>query len=297
MEETPLAAAFLNDGPVQIELSAPIIEERIQSMFAAGRAAWPEVVIVPRRFARHLGHLARVARSPGEWLLRARPDGLYLACACADGDSAALAHFESKYMSQLPGFVASFQLAPDRLDELRQQLRHRLFVGSPGPEARSPKIAEYAGEGALAAWLQTVARRLAIGEKRKADPAEPVGDPPERLVPGGDPEIDLIRRENKRAFNEAVRDALAVLTPESRTLLRLSYLERVGIDKLAVMFQIHRATAARRVVAAGDALRAETLRLLKERLGLNDAGLRSFIGAMSDLHISIAGALLPPQEP
>ena len=58
MEETPLAAAFLNDGPVQIELSAPIIEERIQSMFAAGRAAWPEVVIVPRRFARHLGHLA-----------------------------------------------------------------------------------------------------------------------------------------------------------------------------------------------------------------------------------------------
>ena len=187
---------------------------------------------------------------------------------------------------------AVLSLQRDFFDYARQQAA---LQWRPHPQRRADELPVLVlGRGQMGS---TVARRLAIGEKRKADPAEPVGDPPERLVPGGDPEIDLIRRENKRAFNEAVRDALAVLTPESRTLLRLSYLERVGIDKLAVMFQIHRATAARRVVAAGDALRAETLRLLKERLGLNDAGLRSFIGAMSDLHISIAGALLPPQEP
>lgn len=302
MDPTPLATAFLGAGPVQIEPAAPAIEERIRAMHAAGQAAWPGVAVDPIGFARHLGRLALAAKAQDAhaWLLQRAPgDGLYLACACAAGDSAALASFESKYMSHLPVFVASFKFAPDRLDDLRQRLRQRLFVAASGDEAKGPKIGEYAGEGPLAGWMHIVARRMAITMNREQKPEDPVPEPSPSPILTDDPELELIKREHRRVFEQAVRDALALIPPESRTLLRLSYLERVGIDKLAAMFDIHRATAARRVEAAGNRLRAETLRLLKERLDLNDDGLASFIGALTNLHLSIAGAFKAeaPAEP
>ena len=69
----------------------------LESAFEAAKAAWPGVVVDARRFTEYVG-----ARLPhGEELTNALAsvhfDGLYLACACADGTPGALAAFETLF--------------------------------------------------------------------------------------------------------------------------------------------------------------------------------------------------------
>ena len=105
-------------------------------------------------------------------------------------------------------------------------------------------------------------------------------------------EVAFLRRRYASAFREAVNAALRSLSPEQRTLLRFHTHERLGIDQLAPMLGIHRATAARRLEKArGDAL-AHTRRILRERHGLSESEARSLCTALaSEVDVSIARAL------
>ena len=112
-------------------MAAPSNEE-LERARDRGRAAWPGVEIEPTRLA------AFLAARPSSHL-----EDQYLACACADGDPAALAAFEAKI---LPGIAASLRrlaLPADVAAEVHQRVRAHLLVGEP------PRIAEYQGRGPL----------------------------------------------------------------------------------------------------------------------------------------------------
>jgi RNA polymerase sigma-70 factor (ECF subfamily) len=62
----------------------------------------------------------------------------------------------------------------------------------------------------------------------------------------------------------------------------------MSIDEIATAYGIHRATAARRVNRARDALLADTRRRMSERLRLNSKELDSVLGLVeSRLHASV----------
>ena len=58
-----------------------------------------------------------------------RPADLYLACACARGSTAAINAFDRDYMREVDIALARMRIGPPRLNDVKQLVRQRLFVG------------------------------------------------------------------------------------------------------------------------------------------------------------------------
>jgi RNA polymerase sigma-70 factor (ECF subfamily) len=139
--------------------------------------------------------------------------------------------------------------------------------------------------------VRVIALRAAIDLVRRDDAVEEPGETPDRPVTG-DPEIDYVKQRYRKAFNEALRDAVAALPPEPRELLRVHFIEGRTLDQLATDAGASRATIARRLVAAREAVADEARRLLRARLNIGEAELASLAGVMrSQLHLSLPALL------
>jgi RNA polymerase sigma-70 factor (ECF subfamily) len=258
------------------------IERRIAALVEAGRSAFPEVRLAPEDFARHLGACAR------DLSAELRADELWLACACARGDAAALAIFSGRYLARLPEALARIDSAPAFVDEVLQLVRERLLVPRGGEPAR---IAEYRGHGSLEGWVRVTATRIALRLRRRLRPDAPGSQPlesaPDRVQLS--PELEYLRERYRPEFAAALRASLAALPVRPRTVLRMHYLDGLSIDRLGEHFRVHRATAARWITAARQQLLQATRERLKERLRVDDPELDSLVRAVaSQLDVSLA---------
>ncbi len=264
----------------------------VRALWEGARAAWPGVEVPLAAFASYLAARRTEQAPPAE-----RACELYLACACASGSPAALAVFEQRFLSHVPAFLGRLALPDSTLAEVKQLLRAKLFISAgPGPA----KIAEYAGQGALLGWLRVVAMRTAISllRQRSDQPLADLGGDDQVMAATEDPELTYLRGRYQSEFKEAFAAALAQLKSEQRNLLRLHLVEGMNIDKLGVMFQIHRATAARWLHSAREAVFTETRRLLQERLRLSPAEFDSLVRVLrSQLDLSVARLLVEPPAP
>jgi RNA polymerase sigma-70 factor (ECF subfamily) len=218
---------------------------------------------------------------------------LVLSRACAAGEAAALAHFDATYTGDMVGALATFRADRDFIDEVLQTVRERLFVGA------SPKILEYAGRGPLRAWLRAVVMRTALNARRRriTDPGPSAADDAllDVAAPAGDPEVAEIVAKYGPAYKQAVHEALAELPPEDRNVLRLSLLEGLGIDAIARIYDVHRATVARRVGRAREAVVEGARRRLGETARLDATELASITRACrTTLDLSLVRALERP---
>lgn len=253
------------------------LADALITLVGAARAQWPTVRLEPGRFVDHLK-----AKSTGP-LEQVRGPELFLACACLAGDEAALAVFESQFISRVDKAVQGVDPNESFVDEVRQRVRERLLVGP------TPKLEEYSGLGSLQAWTRTVALRLALNHKR--DSAKEVQD--EGLLEalpfaGRDLELDYVRAQHRQDFAAAFKEALGSLEGRARNVLRLSYVDRLTIDQIGTMYGTHRATAARWLNSARDELMQQTRERLGARLKLTQSDLNSLLGALqSNLEISI----------
>lgn len=255
------------------------------ALFEDGRRAWPDLALPPEAFVRHLAS----RRTVGEPLAGVRAADLYLACACATHVRGAVEAFERAQMCQVGMFLARLRPSAAFVDEVRQILREKLFVGRDGV---SPKIAEYTGRGALGGWLRVVALRAAIDLRRQGGDAVEEGRA-ERADPAAiDPEVGYIKERYRRAFNDAFRRAVAALDADQHALLRLHFVEGLTLDQMAARAGVHRATIARRIAAAREAVADEARRLLRATLGASEAELDSLAGVMrSQIDLSLGGLL------
>lgn len=242
------------------------------SLYTQGRAAWPEIELPEAAFTAAIARAAATT-DPGE---------LYLACACAAGDSIAIRAFEARYFTCVPSVVRRLQLPDDDAHEVAQTLRQRLFVGG----LASAGVLAYAGGGRLAGLVQVAATRIAInlrrGRQRLAD--EPAPD-----VPAVASDTIYAKAEYRERVKQAIEDAAAALAPRDRTLLRLHLVERSSIDDIAALYRVHRATAARWIQSARETLVAHTRKsfLAATRLDAHDeAGLASFVESQLTLSLS-----------
>jgi RNA polymerase sigma-70 factor (ECF subfamily) len=237
------------------EILAAELDEILAAALAAARAAWPTVKVAPERFVRHLaGRLP--PGQPAAAVRAMRTADLYLACACCDGDPEALRAFDTAYRRDVHAALAGLRLGAAEIDDLTQVLRARFFVGEDGA---APKIADYAGRGQLRGWVRAAATRTGLSHIEARRPEVPLDEGLfDHVGSTGDPELDHLKRRYRSEFRRAFEEALASLAPREQTLLAQSFVDELSIDQIGVIHGVHRATAARWIVKAREALLSAT---------------------------------------
>jgi RNA polymerase sigma-70 factor, ECF subfamily len=216
---------------------------------------------------------------------------LALAWACAQGNEAAIRHFEHTYFGQARRALDKMRLSATLADDVLGWMRFELFVQARRPIDRSgsgPLIASYSGRGDLGSWVRAIAVHEALKRARKAR-REVAPDLLDEL-PMPEPAFAAMRGAYGAEFTRALADSFRALTPQDRNLLRQYFLDGLTIDVLAGLYQIHRATAARRVAAARTLLVEHVRAALVRELALSEAGVEQVI-TLSNLDQSL-GQLL-----
>jgi len=206
------------------------------------------------------------------WWDHLRAGDLYLAFACVRGVDAALDRFERVYGDEIRRIAQRFERPGLAADDLIQLLRAKLFT-TPGesPGAR-PRIATYTGQGFLQNWVRVTATRTFIDCCRGLTDVPEVSMRNELAAglpePGADPELQLLKREHLAHFKAAFAEAAAALDASHRIVLKQHLVERLTIDQIGGLYHLHRASAARRIAKAREALLAGTRAALARRLGV-----------------------------
>ena len=268
--------------------------EALEAWFATAAEAWPELRVDEGAFAAWTAERIGAADDPFAELRKLRAADLYIACACAEGDDAAIAAFERTFGDHIEQALVRIEADRERRAELRQVVRQHLFVGD-GVGA----IARYAGHGPLGAWARVTATRAALNVQRGRKPTLPfdhddLAGLPERLR---DPELDYLKQTYRDAFREAFQVAIFGLTPRERTLLRQAVIHGLTVRDVARMYGVHHATVARWLTHARDALAGAVHRELATRLRLGPDELASVLELIrSRLELSIGRVLAPSEE-
>ena len=153
------------------------------------------------------------------------------------------------------------------IDEVRQLVRHKLFVADGGAR---PKIAEYSGRGELRGWVRVTVTRFVLNLSTRAGPEVPFADDTLMFLLGGtaDPELEYVKRAYSEHFRAAFAEALAGFGARERMLLRYAFVDGLTVDAIGRILGVHRATAARRIVAAHRSLLEHVRASLTERLDI-----------------------------
>ncbi len=279
-----LTDAFLTDG-ASLDTSAEELESTLLAAYKLGADAHPDVVIAAVEFAAFLG--ARVSST--RELSSLAIEDLYLASACSAGDPAALAAFQRRYEPEIALALSKVPDAITMADEICQLVMTQVLL--PDHEGRRG-IATYRGRGGLFSWLRVVTVRRALRELSKLQREQPLGD--EQILASLEPtpELGYMKEVYRDAFRQAFASALIELDYDARVLLRHHYVHALSIDKLSALHKIHRATAARRLAKAREALLGSTRRRLLSELRVTSEELDSIMRLIASNIEGSIGALM-----
>jgi RNA polymerase sigma-70 factor (ECF subfamily) len=164
--------------------------------------------------------------------------------------------------------------------ELAQRVRTRLLVAPKGKEAR---LSTYDGRGKLKSWLWTATKLELLQATRGMGqaPQEDIQELTHLAAGGRTPESQARSTKDTRLVSHALRDALEVLEPRERTLLRMRFVDGVSTEELGRMFQVHRTTAQRWIEAAQAKIMAAMRARLEEETRLARPDVDSLIGEVA----------------
>ena len=282
-----LAAAFRSVSP---DAEAPAdLDDRLARAWRTARETWPALPDDAESFSRHVAGRLPADLSVEAGLGNLRAADLYLALHAARACEPAVEAFLAGPFTVARATLYKIRCPAELVPDVEQQLRALFLVGD------HPKLLDYAGRGDLASWIASIAARVArkrmAAEHRRAD--APARDELTDLAAGDDdPELEYFKHAYREAFAAAVRDALVVLTPRERNLLRQHHLDALTLDELAAFHGVHRATVARWLAAARDRIAEETRTLIGQRLALDADEFESMVKLVeSQVHVSL-GRLL-----
>ena len=250
----------------------------------ASRREWPDIDVPFEEFA---AHVERCTPNPHEQGSRGaiRWADLYIACACARGDAAAISAFETAFFGEVDAAAVKLGARGLPVEELRQLVRERLFVAEPGER---PRILEYSGRGEFRGWVRIVATRQALNVTARTQREVPFdGDELAFVVgTGEDPELAFFRQRYAETFRLAFHQAFDDLYPRERSLIRYAFVQGLTIDAIAELYGVHRATAARWIVKAHTDW--ERLRNAARALGVSKSDYASMVRLIqSHFHITL----------
>jgi RNA polymerase sigma-70 factor, ECF subfamily len=261
-------------------------EKELAALHETGAAAWPEITVSTEELASYLAE--RIAPREDDELVASPPADdvasalgklrivdLYLACACARGDTRAIALFDARYLSEVDRALRGANLA-EAIDETKQVLRRRFFLSENG---EPPRIANYSGRGDLKAWVRAAAVRAALRVKRRPKGQTDVESHVMRAVAaaGDDLELEYLKRRYLVDFEAALRDAFLSLDVRDRNVARYYYGKGLDIDAIGNLHRVHRSTVARWLNRITASLIDTTRKKMMERLGANRAEVSSLV--------------------
>jgi RNA polymerase sigma-70 factor (ECF subfamily) len=209
-------------------------------------------------------------------------EDLYLACACVNGDRAAVAELDRQYASQFPLYLASLRQDDDFVAEVAQRVREKLLVGRPG------KLADYRGQGPLGGWLRVVVVRTAKDLLRSTKPHEQ----PEQAVDESDPEVGYLKKRCAAQLAQAFRETLAALDADERAMLSLTFLDGLSSGAIGKMYGVDGSTVRRRLQTLRENILARTRELLAQTLGADTREVESLIDfARSRIDVDLTDVL------
>jgi RNA polymerase sigma-70 factor (ECF subfamily) len=276
------------------------LEPELERAGTDASAAWPgvrlEVAALAPALAREIERAGD--KAPSTVLRDLHVRDLYLACACAAGDAAALRAVEVHCGPAIRDVVRRIRPSPQLCEETAQVTRELLFVRR-GDSA--PKVARYSGRGDLRSWTMVVAAREAVRLCKSDAREQPVdatalADMAERN--DADVELEYVKHAYRPQFEQALRDALAELPPRDRTVLKYHYVDGLNGRRIAALYKVHPATVTRWLESARLALASLTRALLERRLGLGEREIESIERLVrSQLELSLSRHLTGTRDP
>jgi RNA polymerase sigma-70 factor (ECF subfamily) len=224
-----------------------------RSMYLAGQRRWPLLAVSFEDFAAHYGKVAKGGEG-----LTPEPTDLYLCCACVAAQPAALRSFEAYTGDVAETAIRRVYDDRDFVRDCLQELWNRILLGD------HAKLRSYSGRGPLQAWVRVAATRVAL-DRRRADKRHVKREVQlsESLAAAEvSAEANLLKARFGRAFQEALRRAVARLSEQERNVLRMHVVGRCSIDEIGLAYDVHRATAARWIERARERIYGDVRREL-----------------------------------
>jgi RNA polymerase sigma-70 factor (ECF subfamily) len=272
--------------------------DELDALVSEGRAAWPRLRLADEIFAAHLRERLEPGIPIADQPLRPYVADLYLACACATGDSHAIEAFRARYARDLAAVFDRPQRRGLDAADLVQSLHEHLFVQQGD---QPPRILEYRGRGSLRTWLKVVAlRRRLNSERGKATKQEVSLEPSADVGPSEvwDAELEYLKAHYRQAFRAAFADAVVALDPRDRGILRLHVVHGLSATGIAGAFGVHRATAKRWLAGVRGQLLEATRQRLEGALAVDAGELDSIMQLIgSRLDASVRRYLGPEDAP
>jgi RNA polymerase sigma-70 factor (ECF subfamily) len=260
--------------------------------FAHAKAAWPDVEVDRDELAAYVEQRA----APDDDLARLRIDDLYLACACVRGQPRAIEAFMASYGVELEAAVQRMPEGAVTPADLHQALREKLFTGA------VPKISDYSGRGSLRSWVRVTALRMRIDAERSRKARREVHEGDAHVLAAlpdarDNPELLHMRVHYRDAFERALAEAFASLSPKQRNLLRHKLVNQLRHDQIAELYRVHQRTIKRWLADARQLLLEETRKAMGTLLGIHSAEVDSVMRFLqSDLDVSVQHYLETHQE-
>jgi RNA polymerase sigma-70 factor (ECF subfamily) len=266
------------------------LETWLQTALTEARVAWPSISLSDDAFLAHLAKIVNALEAPDAFR-RLRTSDLYLACACLARSEPATVTFEERYLVKVDRVLARMRVGAAIIEDVKSAVREQLFAGVGGG---APLLADYSGRGDLGSWVRSVAVHAALkasrAENRNVELDEVLGMADVR----DSPELLYLKRIYATEFKEALARVLASLGHRERNILRQHYFDGLGIDALGKVYGVHRATAARWIADAREAVLRGVKGDLAARLVLTESQLRSVLGmARSGFDASISALFRP----
>ncbi len=261
--------------------------EALGCLWRSASGEWPQLSLEAKLFVRHLAERIPEDEDVSRALEGLHAGDMFLACACAHGTKGAIEEFESRYSPTILAFISRVSQAPSFVDEVRQILRHKLFImEGEGP----PKIASYSGRGALSSWVGITAQRTALSLiRREGAPARGGAEElAEELSLGNDPELEYLKLRYRAEFKEAFGQAVAALSAKERMNLRLHLINGLSHEKIGAIYKVNQSTVSRWIAHAMETLAESTQRHLREKLHVSSSEFHSLVPLIrSQLELSL----------
>ncbi len=255
----------------------------LEEMWAAAQRRWPGISVDPLAWVAALAERMAPGAPTVSALHALESADLLLVLGCAQGQRAALDGFATVLDSLRPVLLRAG--ATDAVvDDLLAQLQERLLVA---PEGTSPKVLQFGARARLGSWLRVAAIRD-FGAQAKGRRHEDDAELEALLVSTGDPELEELRMRFRGEFRAAFGEALRSLSEKDRVILRHHLLDRLSIDRIGQLYDVHRSTAARWLVNIREQIHARTQEEFRVRLGLGPADFESLMAmVLSQLTYSV----------
>jgi RNA polymerase sigma-70 factor, ECF subfamily len=266
------------------DASAALLDAELADGVARARAPWPGFNLSDEQFVAELAERMAASNDVVASLRSTHVEDLFLAVACAAGDSTALARFEELFVPDLRRRLAQMGFSDGVVSDTLQELRHELFVPGPGQRA---KVKNYSAHGALQGWVRAVGVRTGLRIARKLGQATELDESFAASV--DDPELAYLKEIYRGPFEESFREALTAMGAPERLLLKQRFRHGLHLDQLASLYGVHSSTMSRRVAEARERLVAATRDGMMRRLKVSRAEVSSILRLIqSEIDITLS---------